>query len=143
MERPHDDQIREVMLAGIPAALDRHGVSVESPIGALRDALIELDGQCTPFVPIASLLRHLEQRSPGYLRSLGQARMEIISESKLLEMVTVMYEGHGVHPESGLDALLRCLEDRHLDPVRRDLQVLDLSLGFVTQSYHARLAARP
>lgn len=141
MERPHDDEIREVMLAGIPHALERNGVSVESPLGALQDALRELDPRCLPFVPIASLLRHLEQRSPGYLRAMGQPRMELITENELLELIIVMFEGHGVHPEAGLDALLACIEDAHLDPVRRDLQVLDLGLGFVTQSYHARLAA--
>ncbi|MEL6543973.1 MAG: hypothetical protein AAFQ82_05070 [Myxococcota bacterium] len=137
MSRPDEFEIRQTMLAGIPEVLAGQGVSVESPVGALCDALQELKPSCLPYVPIASLLRHLEQRSPGYLRSMGQSRLEAISESRLLELITVLFEHHGVHPEASLEALLTCLRDKCLEPVRRDLQVLDLSLGFVTQSYQA------
>ncbi|MEM6531762.1 MAG: hypothetical protein AAF654_04030 [Myxococcota bacterium] len=124
----------------ISSRLQRHGVAVDGHAHTLIEALEAFEPDVIAHSPIAVVLQALDELSPAFLMEPGQARMETISDSRLLELITVMYSAYRITAESTLEAWLRCLRDSHWDPVRDDVQVVDLALGFVVQAYERRRA---
>lgn len=115
-------------------------VTIDGSAAQLIQALESIDREVRAHSPIAVVLQAFDSLAPAYLLIPGQARMEQITESRLLELVTVMYDRYEVDPEADLERWLLCLCDDAWNPVRDTVQVIDMALGFVAQAYQRRLA---